>query len=92
MTREQAAQTLDAFHRGNFWLVQPKGVGHRAGVDAMILAASVPSDFSGKLADFGAGGGSRRAGCRLALPGRDGDACRTIAGYGAFCVADACAS
>jgi tRNA1(Val) A37 N6-methylase TrmN6 len=50
--------TLDAFHRGDFWLVQPKGAGHRAGVDAMMLAAAVPASFSGKLADFGAGAGA----------------------------------
>lgn len=50
--------TLDAFHRGDFWLVQPKGTGHRAGVDAMLLAAAVPSSFSSRLADFGAGAGA----------------------------------
>jgi tRNA1(Val) A37 N6-methylase TrmN6 len=50
--------TLDAFHRGRFWLVQPRGTGHRAGMDAMMLAAAVPSDFSGRLADFGAGAGA----------------------------------
>jgi tRNA1(Val) A37 N6-methylase TrmN6 len=50
--------TLDAFHRGKFYLVQPKGAGHRAGMDAMMLAAAVPSDFSGQLADFGAGAGA----------------------------------
>jgi tRNA1(Val) A37 N6-methylase TrmN6 len=52
------AHTLDAFHRGDFWLVQPKGAGHRAGVDAMVLAAAVPASFSGRLADFGAGAGA----------------------------------
>lgn len=51
------AFTIDAFHRGNFWLVQPDGKGHRAGMDAMMLAAAVPSSFSGQLADFGAGAG-----------------------------------
>jgi tRNA1(Val) A37 N6-methylase TrmN6 len=54
----QPAHTLDAFHRGDFWLVQPKGAGHRAGVDAMMLAAVVPSSFAGRLADFGAGAGA----------------------------------
>lgn len=58
MAPEKPAQTLDAFHRGEFWLVQPKGMGHRAGVDAMMLAAAVPSSFTGKLADFGAGAGA----------------------------------
>ncbi len=57
MTQE-AAQTVDAFHRGGFWLIQPKRGGHRAGADALILAAAVPSDFSGMLADFGAGAGA----------------------------------
>lgn len=51
-------RTVDAFHRGRFWLVQPAKGGHRAGMDAMMLAASVPSGFSGRLADFGAGAGA----------------------------------
>lgn len=58
MLQEKPAYTLDAFHRGDFWLVQPKGAGHRAGVDAMMLAAAVPSTFAGRLADFGAGAGA----------------------------------
>lgn len=51
------AHTVDAFHRGRFWLVQPR-TGHRAGMDAMMLAAAVPSAFAGRLADFGAGAGA----------------------------------
>jgi tRNA1(Val) A37 N6-methylase TrmN6 len=50
--------TLDAFHRGKFWLVQPKNGGHRAGMDAMMLAAAVPSGFAGHIADLGAGAGA----------------------------------
>lgn len=50
--------TIDAFHRGRFFLVQPRGRGHRAGMDAMVLAAAVPSAFAGRLADFGAGAGA----------------------------------
>jgi tRNA1(Val) A37 N6-methylase TrmN6 len=50
--------TIDAFHRGRFHLVQPKGRGHRAGLDAMLLAALVPQQASGRLADFGAGAGA----------------------------------
>ena len=49
--------TADAFHRGGFVLVQPRK-GHRAGLDAMLLAASVPGGFSGRLADLGAGVGA----------------------------------
>ncbi|WP_157018235.1 methyltransferase [Mesorhizobium xinjiangense] len=50
--------TIDAFHRGDFWLVQPARGGHRAGMDAMMLAAAVPDGFSGRLADLGAGAGA----------------------------------
>ncbi|CAG1015489.1 MAG: methyltransferase [Rhizobiaceae bacterium] len=50
--------TIDAFHRGRFFLVQPGARGHRAGMDAMMLAAAVPSAFAGRLADFGAGAGA----------------------------------
>jgi tRNA1(Val) A37 N6-methylase TrmN6 len=70
----EPASTLDAFHRGAFWLVQPKGAGHRAGMDAMMLAAAVPSGFAGRLADLGAGAGAaglavvaRCAGARVVL-------------------------
>jgi tRNA1(Val) A37 N6-methylase TrmN6 len=53
-----AGETVDGFHRGKFWLVQPAGKGHRAGLDAMLLAAAVPSGFTGRLADLGAGAGA----------------------------------
>ncbi|WP_174801532.1 tRNA1(Val) (adenine(37)-N6)-methyltransferase [Martelella limonii] len=56
-------ETVDAFHRGAFYLVQPKGRGHRAGMDAMLLAAMVgPLQPGGKgplkVADLGAGAGA----------------------------------
>ena len=51
-------ETLDAFHRGAFYLVQPSAKGHRSGIDAMILASAVPADFKGKVADLGAGAGA----------------------------------
>lgn len=54
----EPSSTVDAFHRGNFWLVQPRNAGHRAGMDALTLAACVPTDFTGVLADFGAGAGA----------------------------------
>jgi tRNA1(Val) A37 N6-methylase TrmN6 len=69
MVQQKPAHTLDAFHRGDFWLVQPKGAGHRAGVDAMILSAAVPSSFSGKLADFGAGTGAAGLAVASRCPG-----------------------
>lgn len=58
MIRNLPGHTIDGFHRGGFWLAQPKGSGHRAGMDALMLAAAVPADFTGKLADFGAGAGA----------------------------------
>jgi signal peptide peptidase SppA len=50
--------TRDAFHRGRFFLVQPARKGHRAGTDALLLAAAVPEGFAGRLADLGAGAGA----------------------------------
>lgn len=49
--------SIDAFHRGAFHLAQPTDQGHRAGTDALMLAASVPGSFSGTVADLGAGAG-----------------------------------
>lgn len=54
---EDTDSTVDVFHRGAFHVVQPKR-GHRSGIDAMILAAAVPSSFSGALCDLGAGAGA----------------------------------
>jgi len=66
---DRADATIDAFHRGAFFLAQPSGRGHRAGLDAMILAAAVPTDFAGRLADLGAGAGA--AGLAVAARCRD---------------------
>lgn len=52
------ATTIDTFHRGKFQLIQPAGRGHRSGMDAMVLAASVPDGFAGTVADLGAGAGA----------------------------------
>ena len=59
--RDEAAakpDTIDAFHYGRFHLLQPRGRGHRAGMDAMLLASLVPDDARGRLADLGAGAGA----------------------------------
>jgi tRNA1(Val) A37 N6-methylase TrmN6 len=73
-----ATETIDAFHRGRFWLAQPVDRGHRAGLDALVLAAAVPSGFTGRLADLGAGAGAaglavlaRCAGAEVTLVERD---------------------
>ncbi len=52
------AHTVDAFFRGRFHLAQPAKGGHRAGMDALVLAAAVPSHFNGMAIDFGAGAGA----------------------------------
>ena len=57
MGEGEDAPSVDAFHRGRFVLVQPRK-GHRAGLDAMLLAACVPDGFCGRLADLGAGAGA----------------------------------
>ena len=55
---ELPPHSVDAFHRGDFWLVQPRESGHRAGMDALMLAAAVPGSFAGRLGDFGSGAGA----------------------------------
>ena len=52
-----AEETVDAFLRGGFRLVQPRR-GHRSGLDALLLAAAVPRDARGRLLDLGAGSGA----------------------------------
>ena len=51
-------ETVDAFHYGRFHVVQPKGAGHRSGMDAMLLAALVAGEGPIKVADLGAGAGA----------------------------------
>jgi tRNA1(Val) A37 N6-methylase TrmN6 len=51
-------ETIDAFHRGAFHIVQPKGRGHRSGMDAMLLAALVADERPIRVADLGAGAGA----------------------------------
>lgn len=58
MTDQLQNTSLDAFHRGAFYLKQPTEQGHRAGIDAMLLAALVGKNASGHLADLGAGAGA----------------------------------
>ncbi|WP_455481031.1 tRNA1(Val) (adenine(37)-N6)-methyltransferase [Bartonella sp. B12(2025)] len=51
-------ETIDRFHRGKFYLVQPRKHGHRSGMDAMLLASLVPNNLKGKVVDLGAGAGA----------------------------------
>lgn len=61
-------ETLDAFHRGAFHLLQPKGRGHRAGMDAMLLAALVDDQRPIRVADLGAGAGAAGLAVAARLP------------------------
>ncbi|MDP2119788.1 MAG: methyltransferase [Hoeflea sp.] len=60
--------TVDAFHNGGFFLLQPAGSGHRAGMDAMLLAATVPQSARGMLVDLGAGAGAAGLAAAARLP------------------------
>ena len=54
---EAAEFTEDAFLGGRLRLRQPKS-GHRAGHDAMLLAAATPARAGDRVVDFGAGVGA----------------------------------
>lgn len=53
-----APNTVDAFHRGKFHVVQPRDRGHRSGMDAMLLASLVATGGPIRVADLGAGAGA----------------------------------
>ena len=55
MTSE--AETSDGFLGGRVLLYQP-GNGHRVGLDAAFLQATIPAEASGHLIEFGAGSGA----------------------------------
>jgi tRNA1(Val) A37 N6-methylase TrmN6 len=63
MTEPSGELTEDAFLAGQLRLRQPKS-GHRAGHDAMLLAAATPARSGDRVVDFGAGVGA--AGLALA--------------------------
>src|SRR5271166_5150859 len=63
MTERSGETTEDAFLGGQLRLRQPKS-GHRAGHDAMLLAAATPARPGDRVVDFGSGVGA--AGLALA--------------------------
>jgi tRNA1(Val) A37 N6-methylase TrmN6 len=65
------ADTVDAFHFGEFHVVQPKGRGHRAGMDAMLLASLVAGQGRMRVADLGAGAGAAGMGVASRIGGAD---------------------
>lgn len=66
--RSPFSETVDAFHHGLFHVVQPKGRGHRSGMDAMLLAALVADERPIRVADFGAGAGAAGMAVASRLP------------------------
>lgn len=68
LSEQPAQETVDAFHRGRFHLVQPVGRGHRAGMDAMLLASLVVDDRKVRVADLGAGAGAAGLAVAVRLP------------------------
>src|SRR5690242_1596048 len=62
------AVTRDAFLGGRLTLVQPAS-GHRAGTDAVLLAAAVAETASGLLYDFGSGVGAAGLGAAARAQG-----------------------
>lgn len=77
----EAAVTVDGFLDRRLAIRQPARGAHRAGLDAVLLAAAVPEESEGVVVDLGAGVGvaglavaARIAAVRIALVERDGDA------------------
>jgi tRNA1(Val) A37 N6-methylase TrmN6 len=68
LSAAEMSYTVDAFHRGRFHVVQPKGEGHRSGVDAMLLASLVAADGPVSVADLGAGAGAAGLAVAARLP------------------------
>ena len=62
------SETVDAFHFGRFHVVQPKGMGHRSGMDAMLLASLVNSEKTVRVADLGSGAGAAALAVLSRLP------------------------
>jgi tRNA1(Val) A37 N6-methylase TrmN6 len=54
---------------GALTVLQPRRGGHRAGLDALLLAAAVPAEATGLLADFGAGVGVAGLAALVRAPG-----------------------
>ncbi len=65
MTETSAPTTLDRFLDGRLVVEQPARGRHRAGLDAILLAATVPVAADGLLVDLGAGVGT--AGLAVAI-------------------------
>ena len=60
---------VDRFLGGRFAVVQPLRGHHRAGHDAILLAAAVPADATGTVVDLGAGVGTAGFAVAVRCPG-----------------------
>lgn len=58
----------DQFIGGGAYVLQPRTDGHRSGMDAVFLAASVPGNASGTLYDLGSGTGAAGFCCAARAP------------------------
>src|SRR5689334_22694661 len=70
MTEPAGDVTDDLFLGGRLRLRQPKR-GHRAGHDAMLLAAATAARTGDRVADFGAGVGAAGLAVAIRVPGID---------------------
>src|SRR6201996_8843804 len=68
MTEASAEFTEDGFLGGQLRLRQPK-CGHRAGHDAILLAAATPARAGDRVVDFGAGIGAAALALAQRIPG-----------------------
>jgi tRNA1(Val) A37 N6-methylase TrmN6 len=68
MTEPASELTEDAFLGGRLRLRQPKS-GHRAGHDAMLLAAATAARAGDRVVDFGAGVGAAGLALAMRMPG-----------------------
>ena len=55
--RDHSATSTDGFLDHGFKAIQPKSGAHRSGMDALLLAATVPEAANGLVADMGSGSG-----------------------------------
>lgn len=66
--RTDVETTHDAFLGGRVYVYQPRSGRHRAGLDAVYLAASLPDDTRGHVVDLGAGVGTAGFCAAMRLP------------------------
>jgi tRNA1(Val) A37 N6-methylase TrmN6 len=75
---DEGGVSVDAFIGGRVTALQHGGRGHRSGLEAVLLAASIDDGFAGTVVDLGAGAGvagmciaARAPGARAVLVDRD---------------------